>query len=364
MSKSTNKYTAAKSNINYDNIKVPVNTENLLNSVVISALKGCTSVNDAYNSVNRASVDVTADEECDITTMNVNAFDAGKNAETAVDATENNCENDNTNTVTVDTAVDNVPVTETEDTTATDVDTALESTIVVERLKELGLLPTIRKLIRKNDLQVDDITKAAVSIHMLTDSLSEKQAVVVNDFDNKGVDLMKYVTPKYTPVQMFYIGTQLEAGIDVSAILDPAYTVLQMIELQKAATAYHIDVTQYANADYSAAKLRVLRKACMLGVDIDTLISVAHEFSCQQLEHLVSLSFEGADLKKILKAPKEELSAESLYTTLEVLREKQDNIILELSDDGKSIVTPRVSQDVSADATNATALNNADVEME
>lgn len=359
MSKSTNKYTA-KSNINYADIKVPVNTENLLNSVVISALNGCTSVNDVYNSVNNVSVDVMADEECDITSINVNAFDAGKNAKTDV-ATEYNCVNVNGNTNKI--TGDNISVTETDDTTATDVDAdaALESTIVVERLKELGLLPTIRKLIHKNDLQVDDITKAAVSIHMLTDGLSEKQAVVVNDFDNKGVDLMKYVTSEYTPVQMFYIGTQLEAGIDVRAILNPAYTVLQMIELQKAATVYHIDVTQYANAEYSAAKLRVLRKACMLGVDIDTLISVAHEFSCQQLEHLVSLSFEGADLKKLLEAPKIELTAERLYATLEVLREQQDNIVLELTDDGKNIVTPRVSQGMDVDSANVNAVENADV---
>lgn len=335
MSKNTNKY--AVSNVNSSNIPVASNTDRLLNSVLRSTISACVPVVNVEPVA--PTVQISADEECDLSMLQYAA--EGDNVNNTAAPVMQNDKSNVAQIVTEETAETHK---ETDTESNVNIDNALESAVVVERLKELGLLPTIRKLIRKDDLQEEDITRAAVSIHMLTDNLTEQQAVVVNDFDNKGVDLMKYVTPAYTPVQMFYIGTQLESGIPVDAILDPAYSVLQMTELQKASTVFNIDVTRYADADYSAAKLRVLRKACMLGVDIDTLTSVAHEFDCQQLEYLVSLSFEGADLKQLLKTPANELTAERLYATLNKLRETQDNIVLELSEDGKSIITPNANK--------------------
>lgn len=354
MSKNTNKYPA--SNIKRNDIPVATNTEKLLNSVLRSTISACVPVVNV-ESVVPASLQITADEECEL-----HAFSNDTDVKTVNTSVTTGMPPDNSQDTQI---VEDTPTENNNETCAestVNINNALESAVVVERLQELGLLPTIRKLIRKVDLQADDITRAAVSIHMLTDNLTEKQAVVVNDFDNKGVDLMKYVTPEYTPVQMFYIGTQLEAGIPVDAILNPAYSVLQMTELQKASTTYNIDVKRYANENYSAAKLRVLRKACMLGVDIETLTSVAQEFDCQQLEHLVALSFEGADLKQVLKTPTKELTAECLYATLNKLRETQDSIVLELSEDSKSIITANVNTRTEDNKPNTFAKHNENAE--
>lgn len=214
-----------------------------------------------------------------------------------------------------------------------------DAATVVSKLQELGLLPTIKKLINKSDLQTKDIERAAVSIHMLTDGLTEEQAVVVNDFDNKGIDLMQYVTPEYTPIQMFYIGSQLETEQSVSAILNPKYTVLQMIELQKATNVCNIDVSVYANAELSPAQLRILRKAYTLGVDIKTLSAHAVEYTWEQLDCLVSLSFEGVDIAKLLTEHNaDELTVDYLREMLTQLVDAQDSVTLVLSEDGKQII--------------------------
>lgn len=217
-----------------------------------------------------------------------------------------------------------------------------DANTVVNKLRELGLLPTIKKLINKADLQTEDIERAAVSIHMLTDGLTEEQAVVVNDFDNKGIDLMQYVTPEYEPIQMFYIGTQLETEQAVSAILNPKYTVLQMIELQKATNVCKIDVSVYANAELSPAQLRILRKAYTLGVDIETLSAHAVEYTWEQLDCLVALSFEGVDIAKLLtERNADELTVDYLREMLKQLVDAQDNVTLVLSEDGKQIIQPQ-----------------------
>ena len=295
-------------------------TNNLINTIIHDTLAPYVTPVRATAAPKTTVVDITADEETDVAVPVTNSTDS-------TDTANNTNIANGTNSVSQN---------------VMGVHNTADADTVVNKLKELGLLPTIKKLINKADLQTEDIERAAVSIHMLTDGLTEEQAVVVNDFDNKGIDLMQYVTPEYTPIQMFYIGTQLETEQSVTAILNPKYTVLQMIELQKATNVCKIDVSVYANAELSPAQLRILRKAYTLGVDIETLATHAVEYTWEQLDCLVALSFEGVDVSKLLTEHNaEELTVDYLREMLKQLVDAQDSVTLVLSEDSKQIIKPR-----------------------
>lgn len=248
-------------------------------------------------------------------------------------ADENTVVNADAELVQIDNEVETV---ETVETPKQEVEGTIEASAVLAKLNAIGLLPTIKKLVNAENLTETSIEEAAVAIHMLTDHLNKEQAVVVNSFDNQGIDLMNYVTSKYTPEQMFFIGTKLASGETVNSILNADYSVAQMAELQLATVEKHIDVTKYADVKLKPSQLQALRKACELGVDVSVFKDKAVNMTWEQIDLLASLAYEGIDITDVLKdATADDLTVESLRTVLMEQKNVTDAQNPKLAADGK-----------------------------
>lgn len=211
-----------------------------------------------------------------------------------------------------------------------------ENVELLDKLNNLGLLKTIQKLAATSNLSSADIEQASVTMHMLINGLTKEQAQVVNKFYNEDVDIMKYVDNKFSATQLFYIGSELKEGHDVTEICKTnKYTVSQMLEIQTSVHA-NLDIS-YADASMSPAVLGVLRKATICGIDISEIAEAAKNLNAMQVEMLVNLKYFGIDISNILKQ-KSELDADKLFATLQAYYEKRNALKCELSQDNTSIV--------------------------
>jgi len=208
--------------------------------------------------------------------------------------------------------------------------------MLAEKLDKLGLLGAVSKLSQTENLSQASIEKAAITLHMIINGLTNEQATVVNTFYNLGVDIMEHVTNQFSAVQMHYIGAELRAGHDVTVISSSnEFSVSQMLEIQKSVCKGLR--TDYITTKHSPAVLGVLRKAVDSGVDVKEIAVAAENMSGLEVEMLVSLAYFGIDITGIL-SDKNALTAEVLLSTLTDYYTKRDAVKFEISADGSDLV--------------------------
>ncbi|ADL52061.1 hypothetical protein [Clostridium cellulovorans] len=72
------------------------------------------------------------------------------------------------------------------------------------------------------------------------------QQIVLSEAKEKGIDISKFLSPKFGDSEMYFLSRQLKNGKDISAYADPRFTWSQMERIAYG-IEYGIDITQYNN---------------------------------------------------------------------------------------------------------------------